>query len=231
MSWEKVAASLRASNSVTGYRLIVVDSFTCSHTHHHFQVFAITIFYKVPCCSGVSCSVSNGSGLGPEKQFWAVAEPFQNPTCCFLADETWTCTPQAAGPFSCFAFWVVPFMVTFRYPTGNRKILTMLHRCSFWMYWPPLLSNNVDKRSLTLPGNKRQWSVNDLRSCILSNQSGHWFQRVIIEVLASFGGKSRSDTLPAPSWKWASTISGLTAWVIYVAHDCKPLSRRNWHPL
>jgi len=109
-----------------------------------------------------------------------------------------------SGPISGFAFQVVLFMVAFRYPTIHRKILMMVGHCSLWMYRPPLWSKYVDKRSLPHPGNERQWSVNDCRSCILGHQSGHRLQIVIIEVLASFRGKSRSDTLPAPSWKWAS---------------------------
>ena len=107
-------------------------------------------------------------------------------------------------PISSFAFQVVLFMVPFRYRTVNCEILTMVHRWSLWIYWPPLCSNYVDKRSLTHPGNQCQRNVNDLRSSILGNQSGHWLQIVITEVLASFIGKSRSDMLPAPSWKWAS---------------------------
>jgi len=110
------------------------------------------------------------------------------------------------GPISGFPLQVVLFMVAFRFPTVNHKILTMVRPCSFWMYWPPLWSKYVDKRSLTHPGNERQCSVNDFRSCILNNQSGHWLQIVITEVLASFICKNRSNTLPAPSWKWASTI-------------------------
>jgi len=112
--------------------------------------------------------------------------------------------PDPLGPVSSCAFWVVLCMVAFRYCTVNRKILTMVHCCSFWMYWPPLWSKNVDKRYLHHPGNEHQWYVNDFRSCILGNLSGHWMQIVITEVLASFIGKSGSDTLPAPSWKWMS---------------------------
>ena len=50
-----------------------------------------------------------------------------------------------------------------------------------------------------------EMSVNTFRSCILGNLSGHRLQIVITEVLARFIGKTRSDMLPAPSWKWAST--------------------------
>jgi len=109
-----------------------------------------------------------------------------------------------SGPVSWCAFQVVLFLVVFKYPTVNREIIMMAHRCSFWMYWLPSWSKKVDKRSLPLPGNERQWRVNDFRSCILHNRSGHWLQIVITEVLASCIGQSRSDTLPAPSWKWAS---------------------------
>ena len=56
----------------------------------------------------------------------------------------------------------------------------------------------VDKCSLLQPGNERHWSVNDFRSHILGNQSGHWSQLVITEVLVSVIGKSRNDTHPAP---------------------------------
>ena len=87
-----------------------------------------------------------------------------------------------------------------------RKILTMVRYCLFWMYGPPLWSQYVAMHSLTHPANESWRSVNDSRSCILSNQSGHWLQRDITEVLASFIRKSRNDTLPAPSRKWASTI-------------------------
>jgi len=100
-----------------------------------------------------------------------------------------------SGPISGFSFQVVLFMVAFRYPTADRKILKMVPQCSFWMYWPTLWSNYVDKRSLPHPGNQRQRSINDFTSFILVNQSRHWLQIVITEVLASIIGKSRSDTL------------------------------------
>jgi len=114
--------------------------------------------------------------------------------------------PDPSGPISSLAFWVVLLMVAFRYGTVDFKILMILPLCSCWMYWPPLWSKYVDKCSVNHPGNERQRSVNNFRSWILSDQSGHWLQRVITQVLASFIGKSRSDTLPATSCKWASTI-------------------------
>ena len=106
-----------------------------------------------------------------------------------------------SGPISGFAFWVVLCMVPFRNLTVNRKISTMVCRCSFWTNWPPLCSKYVDKRSLPQPGNERQPSINNFRSCILGNQSEHWLQLVITEVMASCIGESRSYTLPVPLWK------------------------------
>jgi len=90
---------------------------------------------------------------------------------------------------STFAFRVIKFMVWFKYPTVNSKIVTMVRRCSFWVCWPPLWSYNVDKWSLPYPGNEHQRSINDFRCCIRSNQSGHWLRRVTNEVLASSIGK------------------------------------------
>jgi len=109
-----------------------------------------------------------------------------------------------SGPISDFAFRVVLFMVALRSLTVNRKILTMVGQCSSWMNWPPLWSKYVDKRSLPHPGNEHQRRVNNFRSCILGNQSGHWLHLLMTEVLAFFVGKSRSDTHPAPLWKWVS---------------------------
>jgi len=126
------------------------------------------------------------------------AAPYLSTRGCHLV------CPDLSGPISGFALRVVLFMLTFKYLTVNRKISTMVRRWPFRMNWPPLWSKYVDKRSLPHPGNERQWRVNDFRSCILGNQSGHWLQLVITEILASFIGKSRRDTLPAPSWKWVS---------------------------
>ena len=61
------------------------------------------------------------------------------------------------------AFRVVVFMVAFRCPTVNRKISMIIPHCFFWMYWLPLCSIQVDKCSLTHPGNEHQRSVNDFR--------------------------------------------------------------------
>ena len=127
----------------------------------------------------------------------------QNPAPYLSTHGFWRVWQELSGPIFGFAFQIVLFMVAFRCPTVNCKILTMVRHCSFGMYRPPLWSKYVDKRSLPHPGNEHQRSINDVRSCMLGNQSGHWLQIVLFEVLASFIGKSKSDTLPAPSWEWA----------------------------
>jgi len=76
------------------------------------------------------------------------------------------------GPISGSAFRVFLFMVAFRYPTVNCKILTLVLHCHFLMYWQPLYSKQVERHSLPHPENERQWSVNNWWSCILGNLSG-----------------------------------------------------------
>jgi len=49
-----------------------------------------------------------------------------------------------------------------------------------------------------------QWSVNDCWWCTLGNLGGDRLQTVINGVVAALIGKSGSDMLRAPSWKWAS---------------------------
>ena len=109
------------------------------------------------------------------------------------------------GPISGSACGVWLFKVAFRYPTVNYTILTMVRCCSFWMHWPPSLTTNGETATMPHPGNECERSVKHFCSCILGNLSGDWLQIVSTEVLASFKGKRRSDTLPAPSWKWTWT--------------------------
>jgi len=45
---------------------------------------------------------------------------------------------DSLGPISGCAFQVDVFILEFSYPTVDRKILHMVHHCSFWMAWPPL---------------------------------------------------------------------------------------------
>jgi len=149
------------------------------------------------------------------KTVWFGSRPIQKPellllrspnlalyqsTCGFC--RVWL---DRSGPMSGPAVWVDLYIVSFRYPTVHREILTMVSHCSVRMYWPPLWSNRGETPSLPHPGNESQQWVNNCWSCILGNLSGHRLQIVITEVLASFIGKTRSNTLPAPSWKWGST--------------------------
>jgi len=85
-------------------------------------------------------------------------------------------------PISGSGFPVGLFMVAFRYPIANRKILTCVYCCPFLMYWPPLYPKTSEKRSLAHPENESQRQVNDFCSCILGNLSGNWMQTFINEV-------------------------------------------------
>jgi hypothetical protein len=53
--------------------------------------------------------------------------------------------------------------------------------------------------------NECQWSVNDCWSCIMGKLGGNRLHIVINWLLTAFIGKSESETIPAPSSKWAST--------------------------
>jgi len=53
--------------------------------------------------------------------------------------------------------------------------------------------------------NERQRSVNDFWSCVLGNHTSDKLSLLIKVFLAAFIGKTDCNTLPAPSWKWAST--------------------------
>jgi len=66
-------------------------------------------------------------------------------------------------------FRILLFMVAFRYSTVNCRILTMVLHCHFLMYWQPIYSKQVERRSLPHPENESQWSVNNWWSCILGD--------------------------------------------------------------
>ena len=67
------------------------------------------------------------------------------------------------------------------------------------------------RRSLPNPENECQWSVNDVQLWILGKLNDDWMLISINKVLAIFIGKINSNTLPVPSWKWASTEQQLFA--------------------
>jgi len=64
--------------------------------------------------------------------------------------------------------------------------------------------SNVSILWINLWQNECQQSVNNCWLCILDNLGGNRLQIVIKEVLGAFIGNRESETLPAPSWKWAS---------------------------
>jgi len=105
---------------------------------------------------------------------------------------------DASVPISGSVFRVVLFMVAFRYPTANRKILTFAGGCLFQMNQPPLSLKTRDTRSLPHPEHDSHRRVNDFWSCFMSNLGGDWMQTIINEVFAVFQTKSNSNTLPAP---------------------------------
>jgi hypothetical protein len=84
--------------------------------------------------------------------------------------QTWL---DPSVPISGSSFLVFLFMVTFRYPIANRKILTLVYHCSFLMYCRPVYSKTSENRSLPHPENESQLGVNDFWSCTLGNLSGH----------------------------------------------------------
>jgi len=149
-------------------------------------------------------SVSNGSGFGPEKWFGSVPEPSKNPTRSVMVGQTRTRTRQPAGfagpsvPISSFVFRVFLFMVAFRYPTANRKILTFAGDCPVRMNRPPLSLKTRDTCSVPHPEHDSHRRVKDFWSCFISNLGGDWMQTIINEVLAVFQTKRDSNTLLAP---------------------------------
>jgi hypothetical protein len=78
-----------------------------------------------------------------------------------------------------------------------------------WLYIIKLLSAFIGKiittRSLPHLNNGCQLSVNDSWSCVLGNHTTDMLQSVIKLFLAALIGKTDCNTLPAPSWKCAST--------------------------
>lgn len=109
-----------------------------------------------------------------------------------------------SGPISNCAFWVLHFMITFRHPNVNCKILTAIHHCSLWMYRPPVYWKNTESLYRPHPGSGCQHSIKDIWSFILDILSGDWFQIVIYEVLVFLIDKIGIHMLPAWCWKCAS---------------------------
>jgi len=107
-------------------------------------------------------------------------------------------------PISSSVFWVSLFRVAFRYATVKYKVLTLVHRRLFWMYWPPWWSKQTGTHTLPHPKNECQWSINDCWSCILGNLEAYRMHVVVNIVLAAFLENGESWMLPTPSWKWAS---------------------------
>lgn len=89
---------------------------------------------------------------------------------------------KASVPIIGLCNLVVPFMITLRYCTVNRNIVTLVSHCSFWMLWPPVYSRKRDTRSVANAENWSQQSVKDLSACIMGNLSCDLLQMFINEV-------------------------------------------------
>ena len=86
-------------------------------------------------------------------------------------------------------------------------VITPPTRCSqSWRnYRLPLSTKQIAIPSLPHLENECQQSVNNIWSCFLGNHTADRLQSVIKEFSAAFISKTDCNTLPAPSWKWAST--------------------------
>jgi len=71
--------------------------------------------------------------------------------------------------------------------------------------WPPLEAKQILIASLPHLENERQSCINDFWSCVLGNHTIDRLETVKMEFLAAIMGKPDWNTLPAPSWQWAST--------------------------
>jgi len=78
----------------------------------------------------------------------------------------------ASVPISGCVFQVFLFMVAFRYPTPNRKIMTLVRHCPFRVNRLPLKLQTWETCSLPHPEHDSQQRVNDICSCIMGNLGG-----------------------------------------------------------
>jgi hypothetical protein len=152
---------------------------------------------------GIGTLVLHGSGpvRTPNLLPYGGRNPEMCPSTCRFS-PVWL---DPSGLSSSCAFWVVPYMVTLRYPTVNHKILKMACHCFFWMDWQLWWSRNRETRFLPHTGNKGQWRVHHLWSSIMGNLSGDWLQTGKNKVLAPCLAKEkRKRHTPSPMSKWMS---------------------------
>jgi len=132
--------------------------------------------------------LATGPGNPTAIQVWTAntvqfrSKPVQKPDPLHLGGPNPDPYPSTCGfcqvwldpsvPIAGSSFGVFLFMVAFRYAIANRKILTLVYRCPFLMYWPPLYSKTCENRSLPHSENESQWQVNDFWSCMLGNLGG-----------------------------------------------------------
>jgi len=198
-------------------------SLSCPQFYHHLRtqswVFPLCLFFpwsRVDTGYSIIVVLATGPGNPPAVCVWTTnmvrlgSRTIQKPEPLLPGGRNLSPYPSIrgyfrvcldpSGPISSFAFWVFLFMVTFRYPTVDCKILAIVLQRDCLMYWQPLYSKRVEGRSLPHPGNERPWSVNNWWSCILGNLGGAWSHLSRNKWFAGFMGKYASDIPAITSW-------------------------------
>lgn len=114
---------------------------------------------------------------------------------------------------------VFVFIVTFRYPTANRKLFTFLPHCLVLMYCSPLWSKTRETHTMPHQENWSRQSVNHYWCSILGNRSWHLIPTIIHEVWAQWIAKEKAiHSLPIQKTslnRW-SMIFAFTSWLNWV---------------
>jgi len=116
--------------------------------------------------------LATGPGNPPAVRVWTTkivqfgSKPVQKPDPLHLGGPNPDLYPSTRGfcrvwldlsvSISGSGIRVFLFIVAFRYPIANRKILTLVYRCPFLIYWLPLQSKTSENRSLPHPENESQ---------------------------------------------------------------------------
>jgi len=144
--------------------------------------------------SGLDCT--NGSAwchthpnTRPANTWWSKLRPVPfNPRVALAL-----CRPIGANLWFCVSGFT--FVVTFRCPTMNHKIWTLVGNGLISMYWLPWWLIAINIHAPTHPENKHQRSVNCCWVCILSNLECDRLHVFRNKVLAAFIAKRESETL------------------------------------
>jgi hypothetical protein len=140
----------------------------CSHEHVRILLHSLRALAKHQ--GGLEVVLPMGPGNPPVVHIWTTkcvrfrSNPVQKPVPLPLGGPKPDPYPSARGlcqvsqdpsvPMSGAGFRVMLFMLTFELRIANRKILILVYRCLFLMYWPPLKSKTTGKHSLPHPPNE-----------------------------------------------------------------------------